>query len=79
MLLKWLLVATSLCTTVLTAPLPLHDSNTQRLPDHPANIDHSDTSIIAMVQKHKYVPEIVEPILRLCDRALGYYDIVQVM
>lgn len=68
---RLLLVATSLGTTVFAAPLPLHDTNTQRLPDHPAIIEHSDMPATVMVQKHKYVPEIVEPILRLCERSLG--------
>jgi hypothetical protein len=72
MLVIHLLLATGCCTTVFAIPLSLHDSNTQRLPDRPAIIDNPDTPATGMVQKHKYIPEIIEPILRLCDRALGY-------
>lgn len=72
MLVRLLSFTASLCVTIFAAPLTLHDTNTQRLPDRPAVIDYPDLPAAVMVQKHKFVPEIVEPILRLCDRALGY-------
>ncbi|KAF2621683.1 hypothetical protein BU25DRAFT_426286 [Macroventuria anomochaeta] len=68
-----ILAATALITAS-AVPLPLHDTNTQRLPDHPTFTHHPDYPATDIVQKHKYVPEIVEPILRLCGRSLGYQD-----
>lgn len=72
MLVKSVLLAATLSTTVFTVPLPLHDTNTQRLPDHPAAVNHSDYPAIVMAQKHKYVPEIAATILRLCGRGLRH-------
>lgn len=72
MLVKYFLLAVTAMITIPAVPLPLHNTNTQRLPDHPAIIDHSDHPATLVVQKHKYVPEIVAPILKLCGRTLGY-------
>lgn len=72
MLVKTILLAVTAVITASALPLPLHDTNTQRLPDHPVIIDHSDHPGISRVQKHKFVPEIVAPILRLCGRSLDY-------
>lgn len=72
MLVKHFTIAMAVQNLVFAAPLPLHNTNTQRLPDHPAIIDHPNLPAIVMVQKHKYIPEITDSILKLCGRALGY-------
>jgi len=76
MLLKTILLTATTFTTALAVPIPLHNTNTQRLPDHPAAVNQSDFPITQVVQKHKYVPEIVAPILRLCGRSLRYTDMI---
>lgn len=70
-----LLLIISALSIALVTPLPLHTTNTQRLPDQPGpasdNTDYTDT-VTAVVQKHKYIPDIAAPILRLCGRGSGF-------
>jgi hypothetical protein len=69
---RFILLVASSISSVLAVPLPLHDTNTQRLPDRPAgSISYSDHPTTVVVQKHKAVPEIAAYILPLCDRGLS--------
>ncbi|KAJ4988508.1 hypothetical protein SVAN01_05963 [Stagonosporopsis vannaccii] len=70
MFVKTIFLAT-IFTTAIAAPLPLHNTNMQRLPDQPATSSQPDLPIITMLQKHKYVPEFTAPMLRLCGRTFN--------
>jgi hypothetical protein len=63
--------AVTAAITTFAFPLPLHDTNTQRLPDHPATTaDYSEDAVVVNIQKHKAVPDIAAQILQLCSRSV---------
>lgn len=68
-LVRTILYAAASMSAILAVPMPLHYTNNQRLPDHPATLDQSDYSATVTIQNHKYVPELMAPILRLCGRS----------
>lgn len=74
-LVQTILCAAASISAVFAVPIPLHNTNNQRLPDHPISFDQSDYSAIVTVQKHKHVLELVAPILRLCGRSFQYEDL----
>lgn len=65
-LVRTIFYAAASMSAILAVPMPLHNTNNQRLPDHPATLNQSDYSTIVTVQNHKYVPELVASVLRLC-------------
>lgn len=71
-LVQTIIYAAASISAILAVPIPLHNTNYQRLLDHPATLVQSDYSAIVAVQKHKYVPEPAVPILRLCGRSFQY-------
>jgi hypothetical protein len=51
-LIKTILHAAASMSAILAVPMPLHNTNNQRLPDHPATLDQSDYTSMIAAQKH---------------------------